>query len=94
MTGKICPMVCGYDKVKVGRIAIALLGTRVLRKAEAAMLELTPTAPAAYYGAPARWIGCFERCLRGVCVPETLLSWWSLAERSDGDRSPGGCDDG
>jgi len=38
------------------------------------MLDLTATAPAAYYGAPPRHTACFERCLRGVRVSETLLS--------------------
>jgi len=32
VTGKVCSMVCGYDKVKVGQIAVAVLAAHVLRK--------------------------------------------------------------
>jgi hypothetical protein len=58
------------------------------------MLDLTPTAPAACYEAPPRWIECFERCLRRVCVPETLHSL-VLARGAVGPAIvlPGGCDD-
>jgi hypothetical protein len=57
------------------------------------MLDLTPTAPAAYAERPA-----VDRVFRkgpplGGFVPETLLSPVpSLAERLDGCRSQGGCD--
>ena len=30
--GKVCSMVCAYDKVKVGQIAVAVLAAHVLRK--------------------------------------------------------------
>src|SRR5881227_325670 len=33
---------------------------------------------------PARWIGCFERCLRMVCMPEILISLMLAREAGDG----------
>jgi len=86
-------MVCGYDKVKVGQNANRSAWNTCASKAEAARLDLTPTAPAAYAERPA-----VDRVFRkgpplGGFVPETLLSPVpSLAERLDGCRSQGGCD--
>jgi hypothetical protein len=82
-----------YDKVKVGQNANRGARNTCASKAEAARLDLTPTAPAAYAERPA-----VDRVFRkgpplGGFVPETLLSPVpSLAERLDGCRSQGGCD--
>src|SRR5947207_11728111 len=46
-------MVCGYDKVKVGQNANRSAWNTCASKAEAARLDLTPTAPAAYAERPA-----------------------------------------
>src|SRR5947207_13145127 len=45
-------MVCGYDKVKVGQNANRSAWNTCASKAEAARLDLTPTAPAAYAERP------------------------------------------
>ena len=48
VTGKVCSMVCGYDKVKV-RSDREAQRLEHASKAEAAMLDLTPIEPAAHY---------------------------------------------
>src|SRR5437667_9714559 len=53
VTGKVCSIVCGYDKVKVGQNANRGAWNTSASKAEAARLDLTPTAPAAYAEHPA-----------------------------------------
>ena len=61
VTGKVCSMVCGYDKVKVPLDREARRLEHVCFEREAAMLNLTPIEPAAHYERPA--VECFARCL-------------------------------
>src|SRR5437764_13686540 len=68
-------MVCGYDKVKVGQNANRGAWNTCASKAEAARLDLTPTAPAAYAERPA-----VDRVFRKgpprgwVCAGDSALS--------------------
>lgn len=74
MTGEVCSMVCAYDKVKVCQTVNRGVRNMCASKAEAALLDLTPTGLGAHDEPPA-----VDRMFRtvpppGVCAGDPYLS--------------------
>jgi len=73
-TGKICSMVCGYDKIKARSDREARCLEHVCFRKRRPRCSIRANRTSRPLRARARWIECFERCLRWVCVPENLIS--------------------